>query len=77
MRIIKTNLDNTAINKDIMNSVIGQMSDGMWENSSRMRGYWVWADINDQVEIEIGNSRSIYKYYNSYLNMYLMVFLFQ
>ena len=39
-RVIETELTS---NKDyeILNSVIGQLSDGMWENSSRMNKYWL------------------------------------
>ena len=34
--------------KDILNSVIGQMSDGIWENTSQMNRYWQYADIVEQ-----------------------------
>ena len=37
-RIIKTGLG--LHYKDMLNSVIGQMSDGYWENTPMMRGYW-------------------------------------
>lgn len=31
--------------KDILDSVIGQMSDGMWENSPKMEHYWPFIDV--------------------------------
>lgn len=39
-RVIETELTS---NKDyeILNSVLGQLSDGMWENSPRMNKYWL------------------------------------
>lgn len=37
-RIIKTGLG--LHYKDMLSSVIGQMSDGYWENTPMMRGYW-------------------------------------
>lgn len=33
---------------DILNSVIGQMSDGMWENSPVMEHYWPFIDIDEE-----------------------------
>lgn len=37
-RIIKTGLGSRY--KDMLDAVIGQMSDGYWENTPMMRGYW-------------------------------------
>ena len=37
-RIIKTGLSKKY--KDMLDAVIGQMSDGYWENTPMMRGYW-------------------------------------
>lgn len=39
-KVVKTNLPNNQKSIDILGSVIGQMSDGMWENSPYMEGYW-------------------------------------
>lgn len=36
------------VNKEILNSVIGQLSDGKWENSPVMRKYWQNADIAEE-----------------------------
>lgn len=43
LRIIETGLDerNKKFN-EILRSVIGQLSDGMWENCSRYKGYWTF-----------------------------------
>jgi hypothetical protein len=34
--------------KDILDSVIGQMSDGMWENSPKMEHYWPFISVEMQ-----------------------------
>ena len=34
--------------EDVLNSVIGQMSDGMWENVPQMDRFWQYADIVNQ-----------------------------
>lgn len=61
--VIKTGLSDSKA-EDILNSVIGQMSDGIWENSSRMNRYWKYADIiKEGSEIAIKIS-----YPNSYEN---------
>ena len=44
-RTIQTGLENTPVNDSIMSSVLSQMSDGYWEESSYMRGYWKCADV--------------------------------
>ena len=72
-RIIKSNIDNSKVNNEILNSVIGQMSDGIWENSSRLQGFWRFAEISDDNNILIED-----RYYyihgdsctrNPYINM--------
>lgn len=61
--IVKTGLSDDRA-QDILNSVIGQMSDGIWENSSRMNRYWQYADI-----IKEGSELAIkISYPNSYEN---------
>lgn len=45
--------------KDMIDSVFGQMSDGYWENTPRMRGYWKFARpiIKDnKIYLEIDNA---------------------
>ena len=44
-RTIDTNLADTELNREILDSVIGQLSDGMWENSPSMRKYWRFVEI--------------------------------
>ena len=44
VRKVQTGLDHTDKNHCILSSVIGQMSDGIWENSPRMVGYWACID---------------------------------
>lgn len=43
-RIIPANLSG-KLNLEILNSVIGQMSDGKWENSPHMVKYWDYVDV--------------------------------
>ena len=45
-RIVKLGLGKRF--KDMIAAVIGQMSDGYWENTPRMKGYWVFADADTQ-----------------------------
>lgn len=45
-KVVKTGLSKSKVVNDILNSVIGQMSDGIWENSSYMAGYWNFVEIN-------------------------------
>lgn len=60
MSIVHTGLFSKKAN-EILNSVIGQMSDGMWENSNSMNKYWMFARIeqaeNGENVIEIKNER--------------------
>ncbi len=45
--------------KDMIDSVFGQMSDGYWENTPRMRGYWKFADPilkDNKIYLEIDNT---------------------
>lgn len=53
--IINTGLTD-IVSEDVLNSVLGQMSDGMWENSKIMEHYWPFVEIqrvNDSVCIVI------------------------
>lgn len=53
-RIIKTGLSKKY--KDMLRAVIGQMSDGYWENTPMMRGYWKFWDIGTaggEITIEV------------------------
>ena len=42
--VIPTNL-NGKVAKNVLLNVMGQLSDGMWENSRMMEHYWPFADI--------------------------------
>lgn len=45
--------------KDMIDSVFGQLSDGYWENSPRMRGYWKFATPilkDNKIYLEIDNA---------------------
>lgn len=44
-RLIVTNTTATRKNMDIFESVLGQISDGIWENSRGMDGYWMNTEI--------------------------------
>ena len=44
-RIVPTFLDDKPVNYTILDSIIGQLSDGYWENTPSMEGYWENADI--------------------------------
>lgn len=51
-RIIHTNLfSQTAY--DAFESVMGQISDGYWENTPRMQKYWSFADISRAADGEV------------------------
>ena len=45
-KVVKTGLSKSKVVNDILNSVIGQMADGIWENSSYMAGYWNFVEIS-------------------------------
>lgn len=68
-----TGLPDTQVNKDIIDSVFGQMSDGIWENSSRMEGYWRYADMmcqDGKIFLVINNTCSDSKKYGSKFDTY-------
>lgn len=50
----------------ILESVIGQLSDGMWENSPRMERYWKFVCIDEGIDtaiICVSNKHLIYSLY--------------
>lgn len=64
--IINTGLTDSA-SLNVLKSTLGQLSDGMWENSRKAERYWPFADaemINDSVCIVI--SKESYKGYGSW-----------
>lgn len=52
IRTIHTGLY-SKIAKEILDSVCGQLSDGMWENSPTMDKYWKFVDIEQNADNEI------------------------
>lgn len=52
-RKIKTNLKATDANLKLMNSIHGQMSDGIWENSPVTEKYWKCSNIEKSDDNEI------------------------
>lgn len=44
-RVIITNVPNTNKALEVLQSVIGQISDGIWENTDSYTSYWYCADI--------------------------------
>ena len=49
----------------LLGSIQGQLSDGKWENSPMMEGYWKFLDIDDEggdVSILISNVGHIWQY---------------
>ena len=72
-RIIKTNANGNAAN-EILNGVIGQMSDGMFENSTYYEGYWRFVDIDQNNNICINKKHYHISYgghetYNRFIYM--------
>ena len=63
-RTIHTGLKGST-NLTIIQSVEGQLSDGMWENSPAMEGYWLFECAgleNDEVVLYISNEWGEYHY---------------
>lgn len=46
MRTVRLGVDKKYL--DMIESVLGQLSDGYWENTPRMRGYWLFAHAKAQ-----------------------------
>lgn len=57
-RIIKTNISGKKAH-EILSGVVGQMSDGMFENSAYYNGYWMFVNIDENNNICIDTSWSI------------------
>lgn len=56
-RVIKTGLSKKY--KDMLDAVIGQMSDGYWENTPMMRGYWKFVKTGtagDEVTLDVAET---------------------
>ena len=73
MRTVETsfNADDKVI-EAILESVIGQLSDGIWENSPAMNKYWVGMSIQDNDILVSDNFTVSYcktRYNNPFFNM--------
>ena len=69
-RIIDTKVPNNCVNSDIFRSVLGQLSDGIWENSSNCTSYWFCCDIDnngDTIKLVI-DAEPMVRYGNLYIN---------
>lgn len=61
-KVVITGLPNTTKVNDILNSVLSQMSDGMWENSHYMRSYWEFIDFTEDGNIHLCDDSYCYAY---------------
>ena len=68
-RVIKTNTSGKKAN-EILSAVIGQMSDGMFENSRYYEGYWMFCDIDDGNNICVDDSSCDYSFNRWYENKF-------
>lgn len=63
--------------KNVLLNVMGQLSDGMWENSRTMEHYWPFADIeaddegNVYIVIHKPGSKHTYRENNNYVNWFV------
>lgn len=67
-RVIRTGLTH-KLDKQVLDGVMGQLSDGMWENSPAMKKFWNTAQIdfeNGEVVIKINNNGYLTQKYNNY-----------
>lgn len=63
IRVIRTGLSG-AKNNEILNSIIGQMSDGIWENSPSIEPYWMFANVDDDCNFVVKSRPVIWDNYN-------------
>ncbi len=69
-RIIDTRLEANALNREALESVIRQISDGIWENSAACTSYWVCCDVevSDHGTLQLSiDSRSCLYFCDSYI----------
>lgn len=72
VRSIKTELT-TQLDCDIIDAVLGQLSDGKWENSKKMEHYWPYISVEKRgkyVFIDVSNEYSSRNFgFNGFLDM--------
>ena len=66
-RVVKTNLKGED-QYEILSSVLGQCSDGIWENNAYMEPYWQFCNVvlnpdTDQVEIAVSSTKQQLSWY--------------
>ena len=70
-KIIETNLTGDTM-YDVCRSVIGQLSDGIWENSPVMNKYWrnisVKKTDDEKIQLEVNTESYINGYHKTYDN---------
>jgi hypothetical protein len=44
------------VRAEVIDSVLGQLSDGIWENSNGMSKYWSYADVNKNNELQVDDT---------------------
>ena len=67
-RVIRTGLTH-KLDKQVLDGVMGQLSDGIWENSPAMEKFWKTAKVdfeNGEVVIKVNNNGYLTQKYNSY-----------
>ena len=72
MRVLRFQKSPNAKYRDIIESVIGQLSDGVWSNNSRLNGYWIYAEGSSSgadIIIHKQNQISETSYKNPYVYM--------
>lgn len=74
-RTVPTNVKVTPINSEIMHAVIGQMSDGIWENSRKMENVWKGLSTGidedtDTITIKVDYPSSLTYYDDEYVRNY-------
>lgn len=68
-RVIDTKVPNNAVNRNVFHGVLGQLSDGIWENCPICTSYWFCCEINDDgdtIKLVI-DSTPVVRYGNEYI----------
>lgn len=72
-RTVNTGFSDTEKGAKILSRVFGQMSDGIWEESNAITGYWLCAHINNNGDLQIATTyrspETYYKCKNPYKKM--------
>lgn len=75
--VYNTNVPVTAVNGEILHAILGQLSDGIWENSPRMEPYWKFAKFTEDGDgmfvLELDPRHPLYKSYKNPVEWYANV----